>query len=152
MSQTALAQLTQKRVLRLTKMPRRCDRSVPTASCSWKACSAPLASRSPPRPRAPHCGSRSAAPPRHSARAREARTRRRGGALDGAAVIDSAEVELLKAELSRGAEEQRALQVVVLAARYEVDSLREATELDLKTKRLQPADAGLLAAVLAADT
>ena len=45
-----------------------------------------------------------------------------------------------------------ALQVVVLAVRYEVQNLREATELDLSSKKLQPADAGLLAAVLVAST
>ena len=45
-----------------------------------------------------------------------------------------------------------ALQSVVLAARYEVQSLKTASELDLSKKKLQPADAGLLAAVLAANT
>ena len=45
-----------------------------------------------------------------------------------------------------------ALQVVVLAVRYEVQNLREATELDLRQKKLQPADAGLLAAVLVVST
>ena len=45
-----------------------------------------------------------------------------------------------------------ALQSLVLAARYEVQSLKTASELDLSKKKLQPADAGLLAAVLAANT
>eukprot|EP01047_Picozoa_sp_COSAG01_P033995 COSAG01_NODE_2531_length_7495_cov_6.504191_8_plen_178_part_00 len=41
--------------------------------------------------------------------------------MDGAAVIDSAEVELLKADLSRGAEEQRALQQDLAEAKKELE-------------------------------
>jgi hypothetical protein len=41
--------------------------------------------------------------------------------MDGAAVIDSAEVELLKADLSRGAEEQQALQQDLAEAKKELE-------------------------------